>query len=650
MRQNQKGKDFIQKTFMSTENLPFSFKYKGKPSSEIMGGFEMTFETKEADAGAEHCFIYRCKETGLCVTCSVIEYSGFDAVDWTLYFGSESAVDTPIISDVLPLDAELTLAAGNMESHFCPELHYYTGSPCTAGDFEPHCDSLQWGVSREIKTSGGRSSNAYMPYFTLQGADNGVAMAIGWPGQWAAGFAHTDRVYGISAKAGQEDTHFTVYPGETLRSPRIVLLFYSGDFYDGQNLWRRFMRAHNQPKAFGREMQPQISACHGNHYPGIITNAETEMKYLANYPANGIKIDYWWEDAGWYICDDNWPKVGTWETDPRRFPKGLREVTDFCHDMGVNSLVWFEPERVAPGTWIYENKPEWVTTLNEGEGGLLRLDIDECREWITGKIGQILRDNKIDVYRQDFNIDPLMYWKKLDAPNRRGVSEIKHITAYLRFWDDLIAANNGMYIDTCASGGRRLDIETLKRSVSLLRSDYTFNADSNQGQTYGLSFLVPFNGTGELKFDEYSIRSLMVAEFTVGLDSITQTPDYETIRRLIREWRTISPVILNGDYYPLTPYSIAPDGYMAWQFHHGDKGCVQAFRRADCKQMEAVHKLRGLDPDTLYKIENFDGGALTMTGKQLAEEGLCIRIESAPKAMIFYYSAACGIGGREEIL
>ena len=220
-----------------------------------------------------------------------------------------------------------------------------------------------------------------------------------------------------------------------------------------------------------------------------------------------------------------------------------------------------------------------------------------------------------------------------------GVAEIKHITAYLRFWDDLIAANNGMYIDTCSSGGRRLDIETLKRAVSLLRSDYTFCADSNQGQTYGLSFIVPFNGTGELKFDEYSIRSLMVAELTMGMDSINQNLDYDTIRRLIREWRTVAPIILNGDYYPLTAYSITPNGYMAWQFHNGDSGCVQAFRRADCGQTEAVHKLRGLNPDTLYQIENFDGGMFTMTGKQLAEEGLCIRIETAPKAMIFYYRA-----------
>ena len=73
-----------------------------------------------------------------------------------------------------------------------------------------------------------------------------------------------------------------------------------------------------------------------------------------------LKLDYWWMDAGWYIQQQGWPQVGTWEVDPKRFPRGLRPISDHAHAKGVKTLVWFEPERVMPGTWLYEHHPEWL--------------------------------------------------------------------------------------------------------------------------------------------------------------------------------------------------------------------------------------------------------------------------------------------------
>ena len=54
-------------------------------------------------------------------------------------------------------------------------------------------------------------------------------------------------------------------------------------------------------------------------------------------------------------------------------------------------------------------------------------------------------------------------------------------------------------IDSCASGGRRNDLETLRRAVPLLRSDYQFGHEAtmpNQGHTYGISSWIPYYGSG----------------------------------------------------------------------------------------------------------------------------------------------------------
>ncbi|MCB9784362.1 MAG: alpha-galactosidase [Candidatus Omnitrophica bacterium] len=210
-----------------------------------------------------------------------------------------------------------------------------------------------------------------------------------------------------------------------------------------------------------------------------------------------MKIDYWWMDAGWYVgaAENNWPFTGTWEVDrrPHRFPNGLRAVSDHAHAKGVDIIVWFEPERVAEGTWLATEHPEWI--LGE-KGGLLNLGNPEAWDWLVNHIDGIITDEGIDLYRQDFNIDPLPHWQANDTPDRVGITENKYVVGYLAYWDELLRRHPGLRIDSCASGGRRNDLETLRRAVPLLRSDYLFEPVGQQCHTYGLSMWVPFYGTG----------------------------------------------------------------------------------------------------------------------------------------------------------
>ena len=100
------------------------------------------------------------------------------------------------------------------------------------------------------------------------------------------------------------------------------------------------------------------------------------------------------------------------------------------------------------------------------------------------------------MYRQDFNIDPLPYWRAADAPDRQGITEMKYVEGYLAYWDELLKRHPKMFIDSCSSGGRRNDVETLRRAVPLLRSDWYNSPEGQQCQTYGLSLWFPFQGTG----------------------------------------------------------------------------------------------------------------------------------------------------------
>jgi alpha-galactosidase len=584
----------------------FSFTYGGEPSVELLKTWELKRASRPLDAQrTEHTLTYTDPKTGLVVRCVGIEYRDFPTVEWTLYFKNTGDKDTPILADYQPLQTALTP-----------------------------------GIEKRITTSGGRSSYSDWPYFNLQkSGDEGMIVVVGWPGQWAAKFTR-DKENHLRIQAGQELTHFKLLPGEEVRSPLVVFQFWKGDRVRSQNIWRQWMLAHNLPRPGGKLPPVEFAAC-SSHQFAEMCNADTKSQilFVDRYLEEGLKLDYWWMDAGWYPCDGaGWPKTGTWEVDTHRFPKGLREISDHAHTKDVNTIVWFEPERVAADTWLTKTHPEWI--LGGKDGGLLNLGNPDAWKWLVEHIDSLITKQGIDLYRQDFNMDPLGCWRGADTPDRQGITEIKHVTGYLAYWDELRRRHPDMLIDSCASGGKRNDLETLRRSVPLLRSDCIMDSIGNQGHTYGLSSWVPYYGTGTSTIDSYAMRSAMCPHFTACFDMRRKDLNYAEARRLFSSWRNMANCMLHGDYFPLTPYSLDDTAWIAWQFDMAGKGegVVQAFRREKSSYESIRVKLQGLDPAAVYTVTNVDvDGATDIAGRELMEKGLLIAIKDQPGAIVIVY-------------
>jgi alpha-galactosidase len=379
------------------------------------------------------------------------------------------------------------------------------------------------------------------------------------------------------------------------------------------------------------------------------TTQEGEIRTIDAYVAAGIPLTHWWIDAGWYKCDlpDGWPHVGTWQVDDNRYPGGLKAVSDHAHSKGMQLITWFEPERVMPGSEIALDHPTWVlpsTHVAPGtplqSTGLFDLGNSEAREWLTNRIDSIITSQGIDLYRQDFNMDPLEHWRAADAPDRQGITEIKHVMGYFAYWDELRRRHPNMLIDTCASGGRRDDLETLRRAVPLLQSDYRFEENGSQGHNYGISFWIPFHGSGVPLSTSYMIRGLMLPCFGVGTDVRQPGSDFALLRRMVDDWRKTSMDMYQGDYYPLTPYSLDAKVWMSWQYDRPElgEGMIAAFRRAECAEPTITLKLRGLEPDARYTLTDLDSTAShEMTGRELMDSGLTITTDKPAVAKMIVY-------------
>jgi alpha-galactosidase len=260
----------------------------------------------------------------------------------------------------------------------------------------------------------------------------------------------------------------------------------------------------------------------------------------------------------------------------------------------------------------------------------------------------LIREQGVELYRQDFNIEPLGFWRKNDAADRQGATENFHVQGYLAYWDELRRRHPNMLIDSCSGGGRRNDLETLRRAVPLLRSDYqAFDGNpgyaiGNQGHTYGISSWLPYYGQGvyiTAVNAAYYARSHLSPSFSIAVDVRKPGVDWDLYRRLVSQWRDVADCML-GDYYPLTPYSLENNRWIAWQFDRPEQGdgMIQAFRRDSSGEASMTFRLHGLEPGAQYEVRDLDAGTpKTFSGKELLERGLSVAIDAQPGSVIFKY-------------
>ncbi len=444
---------------------PFCFTYGNKPSAELLATWPKTTESKKLDdVRTQHTLTWTDPKSGLAVRCVAIAYADLPAVDWVLHFSNTGDKDTAIIEQICPLDLQIKSRG---DRGFV--IHHCLGDSNSGRSFAPVDDVLRSAKPGPLVLApvGGRSSDAHLPYFNVDWRTGGIAAGIGWSGQWEARF-ELGADGALCVRAGQQLTHLKLHPGETIRTPRMLFVFWGGnDSIRGNNLFRRLMMAHYMPRRGGELVLPPICASaawvdEGGNYEKPHVRA---AKPLAE---RGIEV--LWSDMDpqqWY--PKGFPEgTGTWEPDPVKYPNGLKPVGDAAKAAGIGYLLWFEPERVHPGSRIDREHPDYVMKPRGEWSQLFRLQDKKARKWLTDYIDVQITAGQVTWVRWDFNIDPLGFWRRNDEPDRQGMTEIRYIEGLYAMWDDLRARHPGLMIDNCASGGRRIDIENLLARPSAL--------------------------------------------------------------------------------------------------------------------------------------------------------------------------------------
>ena len=175
-----------------------------------------------------------------------------------------------------------------------------------------------------------------------------------------------------------------------------------------------------------------------------------------------------------YVLDDGWfgarrndhAGLGDWTVSPEVWPHGLHPLVDKVTGLGMEFGLWFEPEMINLDSAIARTHPEWIMSTGDRlpvesrHQQVINLGIPECYAYIRDAIFDILAEYKISYIKWDHNRDLIDAGTAPDG--RPGVHE--QTLAFYRLVDEIKAAHPGLEIETCSSGGARVDLGVLERT------------------------------------------------------------------------------------------------------------------------------------------------------------------------------------------
>lgn len=179
-------------------------------------------------------------------------------------------------------------------------------------------------------------------------------------------------------------------------------------------------------------------------------------------------------DDGWFLSRrDDHTSLGDWLVDPGVWPQGLGPLSARVHELGMQFGLWFEPEMISLDSDLARAHPDWVFDAGHGPGlpsryqHVLDLGHEAAFRLVCDRIASLVDELDIDFIKWDHNRALTDAGHSLDG--RAGVHR-QTMQAY-RMMDELRSRFPHLEIESCASGGGRVDLGVLERSDRVWPSD-----------------------------------------------------------------------------------------------------------------------------------------------------------------------------------
>ncbi len=256
-------------------------------------------------------------------------------------------------------------------------------------------------------------------------------------------------------------------PGEECLSSE-TLFVWSGDGLDGAS--RRVHRALRSRPAHPRSERPLVL----NIWEAVYFDHDlSKLLQLADAAAS-IGVERYVVDDGWFGSRrDDTSGLGDWHVSPDVWPDGLAPLFDHVRSLGMQVGLWFEPEMVNPDSDVVRAHPDWVLTPRaRGWRGQLALDLahPDAYAYLLERIDSVVGEYEVDFVKWDMNRD-LHVAEHVLPDGTRAPGVRSQTLALYRLLDELRARHPRLEIESCASGGARVDLGVLGHTDRVWTSD-----------------------------------------------------------------------------------------------------------------------------------------------------------------------------------
>ena len=365
-----------------------------------------------------------------------------------------------------------------------------------AGELDLTCFTGMWGrefqTRRERLGTGiwcqesrrGRTSHDRFPMLFLEGCGQKFGVALGWSGGHQIAIDRTDDGRRL-VHLGElfEPGEMTLSPGQSYRSPSA--------FAGADNAAFHALVREELLDWSGGAMRPRpvtLNTWEGNYFDHRLGSLKDQATAAAD-----LGIERFVLDDGWFgRRDDDTTSLGDWDVDPRKYPDGLAPLVDHVTGLGMEFGIWFEPEMVNPESDLYRTHPDWVLALDgrpqipSRSQLVLDLTRTEVADHIYAKMDAVLSNHAISYIKWDMNRD------LTHAGGRDGRARISAQTrAVYALMERIRRAHPNVEIESCASGGGRIDFGVLAHTHRVWVSDCTDALERLEIQRGASRFLPP---------------------------------------------------------------------------------------------------------------------------------------------------------------
>ncbi|MCC6456942.1 MAG: alpha-galactosidase [Caldilineaceae bacterium] len=548
------------------------------------------------------------------------------------------------------------------------ELLYFTSG--WGAEFEGVRKPLQGTVM--LETRHGRSSQGQHPWFALtRGNGEILSAAPVWSGNWVFRFEPLDHgAYRLSG--GLHDWEFfkDLAPGSAMDSvPVVVALGADGDLNSVSTQYARIGRKFWYPTNSLTQSLP----VEWNHWWSYEDKAIDEDVFRRNADvAAELGIEICTLDAGWFGPTESgahWYEYrGDWDqVNSVRFPSGIRFLSDYVHDKGMKFGLWCEIEGLGKHARLAEQHPDFVAMRSDERLGYVCFGNPAVQAWALETLERLIDEYGCDWIKLDFNLDPGAGCNHTDHGHGAGDGLYEHYRGYYRVLAELRARHPQVILESCSSGGLRIDLGLMRHTHMTFLSDPDWPEHDLQ-LFWGATTMLAPNVCLHWSFSEWihehqrqtfnprdpnlqphqldyytEISQLGVFGFSQKLPEL---PGWvaERFAHHIRQYQTrIEQFVREGDLYRLTEQPKRAQRGERWagfqySLPDGTEHLLFVFR-LDGGEAERTLRLRALQPEQQYALTWLTEQRVeTRRGHDLMVEGLHFHRLTEEEAAIVHFA------------